>query len=184
MSSFITAELVYRRILLHYKADNSVTRLPVIYVFGRRKIDIDALISQVTTHLPDHGKQILLMCDTTYAHSLGTPHHEIANRRINLRTPDISRIHKHNQTSHSRHRKYNTPKRHISTLSPPINKSNARNHPPPHLRTKRQHNNPLNIPLHLPRYLYLHTINIHSIPLLTPNESRPPSSIRRRPKSP
>lgn len=48
-----------------------VTRLPVIYVFGRRMVDIDVLVSQFMSTFTDRSQHFLLMCDTTYAHSLG-----------------------------------------------------------------------------------------------------------------
>ena len=49
----------------------SVTRLPVIYVFGRRNVDIESLATQFKSTFPDTNAEILLMCDTAYAHSLG-----------------------------------------------------------------------------------------------------------------
>jgi diphthamide biosynthesis enzyme Dph1/Dph2-like protein len=52
-------------------ADFSVTRLPVIYVFGRRNIDIEGLTTQFKAAVSDTESDILLMCDTVYAHSLG-----------------------------------------------------------------------------------------------------------------
>ena len=48
------------------------TRLPVIYVFGRRNVDIDSLALQFVQAVPDKDTNILLMCDTSYAYSLGT----------------------------------------------------------------------------------------------------------------
>jgi diphthamide biosynthesis protein 2 len=58
---------------VNFLSDCSVTRLPVIYVFGRRKIDVDDLVDQWRTTVPDLTTEILLMCDTVYAHSLGSP---------------------------------------------------------------------------------------------------------------
>jgi diphthamide biosynthesis enzyme Dph1/Dph2-like protein len=58
-------------VLLCNIVDHRVTRLPVIYVFGRRNVDIDHLQDQFKATVPNTETEILLMCDTAYAHSLG-----------------------------------------------------------------------------------------------------------------
>jgi len=67
---------------------SSVTRLPVIYVLGRRKVDIDLLVKQFQNEVPDNATSVLLMCDTAYAHSLD-PIYE------RLRSEGYSQIERH-----------------------------------------------------------------------------------------
>jgi len=55
-----------------FLSDCSVTRLPVIYVFGRQNVDVEDVVDQWRTTIPDLTTEILLMCDTACAHSLGT----------------------------------------------------------------------------------------------------------------
>lgn len=49
-----------------------MTRLPVIYVFGQRHVDIESLATQFKSTFPEMNTKFLLMCDTLYAHSFGT----------------------------------------------------------------------------------------------------------------
>src|SRR5271156_4175769 len=49
---------------------SSVTRLPVIYVFGRRIVDIESLVRHFEKEVPDKATTVLLICDTAYAPSL------------------------------------------------------------------------------------------------------------------
>ena len=64
-------ERVFHRTSSDYISDLSVTRLPVIYVFGRRTVDVESIATQFSDNFPDLNAEILLMCDTAYAHSLG-----------------------------------------------------------------------------------------------------------------
>jgi diphthamide biosynthesis protein 2 len=75
MLSCTMDELVFHRTISQNRTfDDRTSRLPVIYVFGRRKVDIDSLASQFTNAVPEKDSNILLICDTSYAHSLGTLH--------------------------------------------------------------------------------------------------------------
>jgi diphthamide biosynthesis protein 2 len=68
-------ELVFHRtISQNCTFDDRTSRLPVIYVFGQRKVEIDSLASQFTNAVPEKDSNILLICDTSYAHYLGTLH--------------------------------------------------------------------------------------------------------------
>ena len=51
----------------------------MIYVFGRRKVDVENLVDQWSKTVPELTTEILLMCDTAYAHSLGIPPHTQSN---------------------------------------------------------------------------------------------------------
>lgn len=68
----VAAEHVDADIVVHYgRACLSPTaRLPVIYVFTTKRLDLDAVVQNFQTTYPDKASKICLMADIPYAHHL------------------------------------------------------------------------------------------------------------------
>lgn len=48
------------------------SRLPVIYVFGKKTLDVEQAVTGLLNLLPSDSQNILLESDVMYSHSMGT----------------------------------------------------------------------------------------------------------------
>lgn len=67
----VAAEHVNADCLIHYGRScfSPTNRLPIIYVFGRLPIDVNAIVDSVTVSIPDKSSSILVVSDSTYMSS-------------------------------------------------------------------------------------------------------------------
>ncbi|KIY69086.1 diphthamide biosynthesis protein [Cylindrobasidium torrendii FP15055 ss-10] len=70
----VAAEHVNANAMVHYghACMSQTYRLPVMYVFGRKPLDVDACIASVTRTLPPDIKDLTLRLDVAYSHLAGS----------------------------------------------------------------------------------------------------------------
>ncbi|KAF2020867.1 diphthamide biosynthesis protein [Aaosphaeria arxii CBS 175.79] len=70
----VAAEHVDADALVHYGRSclSPPSRLPVIYVFTARSLDLDSVISTFQQTYPDHDQKVILMADIPYSHHIST----------------------------------------------------------------------------------------------------------------
>ncbi|KAI8071264.1 putative diphthamide synthesis protein-domain-containing protein [Gongronella butleri] len=68
----VASQHVNAQTVVHYGHSclSPTSHLPVLYVFGRKAIDVDTCAAQCHTLLPDVTQPILLMCNVEYAHAM------------------------------------------------------------------------------------------------------------------
>lgn len=64
----IAAEHVHADVVVHYGRSclSPTSRLPVIYVFTKNQLDLDAAIQSFAAEFPDNAAKVVLMADVTY----------------------------------------------------------------------------------------------------------------------
>ncbi|KAF2276688.1 putative diphthamide biosynthesis protein Dph2 [Westerdykella ornata] len=72
----VAAEHVDADVVVHYGRSclSPPSRLPVIYVFTERPLDLDAVITTFQETYPDKDQKIILMADIPYSHHIPTLH--------------------------------------------------------------------------------------------------------------
>lgn len=72
----VAAEHVDADVVVHYGRSclSPPSRLPVIYVFTERSLDLDPLLATFKQTYPDHSHKIILMADIPYAHHIPALH--------------------------------------------------------------------------------------------------------------
>ncbi|EUC41795.1 hypothetical protein COCMIDRAFT_8549 [Bipolaris oryzae ATCC 44560] len=75
----VAAEHVDADVVVHYGRSclSPPSRLPVIYVFTERSLDIDATIATIKETYPEKDKKIVLMADIPYSHHIPTLHQRL-----------------------------------------------------------------------------------------------------------
>ncbi|PSN73630.1 diphthamide biosynthesis protein-like protein [Corynespora cassiicola Philippines] len=75
----VAAEHVDADVVVHYGRSclSPPSRLPVIYVFTERPLDLDAVLSNFQETYPDKSQKTILMADIPYAHHIPTLHNRL-----------------------------------------------------------------------------------------------------------